>query len=198
MDNSTIEQQNQTTHTPPNANTLTKSLRKSSRKDAQSDSLGPSNLRSLITGDEILNGNVSNAVAERRRSHSGHRILIVDNCQDCADTVGLILKLEGYHIEVCYDGSSALDRGAQFLPEVVLLDLGMPNMSGLETARALRNESWGKDVLLIAMTGYCHSAMVRSAREAGFDHHLAKPFEARDLLTLLTQKNIERPASALE
>jgi CheY-like chemotaxis protein len=89
---------------------------------------------------------------------------------------------------------SALELGKSFLPEVVLMDIGMPGMNGLDTARALRQEPWGRNVLLIAITGWGQAEDKRQTHDAGFDHHLVKPVRAVDIDGLLSTP--ERPPLA--
>ena len=88
-------------------------------------------------------------------------------------------------MEIAHDGYSALEAVRKFRPEIVLLDIGLPGMSGYEVARRIRERARGKAPLLVAMTGYGQEADRRKAREAGFDHHLVKPIDLDALLELL-------------
>ncbi len=110
---------------------------------------------------------------------AARRVLIVDDDADSARSLGMLLELEGHATFVAHDGPSALAAAREHLPDVVVLDIGLPGMSGYEVAAALKREF---DVQLIAMTGYAEDD---KAREAGFDHYLVKPVDRDDLLALL-------------
>ena len=114
------------------------------------------------------------------------RILVVDDLSDAATSLALVCELYGAEARTARDGVEALALGATFRPDVVLMDISMPNMNGYEAARRLRAEPWGKSVVLIALTGWGRSADVEAARLAGFDGHLLKPVEAEALLRLIS------------
>ncbi|HEU5073047.1 MAG TPA: ATP-binding protein, partial [Polyangiaceae bacterium] len=109
------------------------------------------------------------------------RVLVVDDNRDAADMLGAALELMGNEVFTAYDGKSALGLAAQHRPEVVLLDLGMPEVDGYEIARRLRSEPWGSQLKLVALTGWGQLGDRQRSREAGFDQHLVKPVEP-DLL----------------
>jgi PAS domain S-box-containing protein len=113
------------------------------------------------------------------------RILVVDDNQDAADSLGLLLRLAGQDVRTAYDGPSALDQVQAFRPALVFLDIGMPGMDGYEVARRLRQQSDLKDVVLVALTGWGQEEDRRRSREAGFDRHLVKPVEPSALEALL-------------
>jgi PAS domain S-box-containing protein len=115
----------------------------------------------------------------------GLRVLLVDDNADSADGLGLLLELQGHEIRVAYDGPTALETARQFRPHVALLDIGMPSMDGYELGRRLHATPETKDVLLVAMTGWGQDEDHRKSREAGFAHHLVKPFEPAVLEKLL-------------
>jgi PAS domain S-box-containing protein len=115
----------------------------------------------------------------------GLRVLLVDDNADSADGLGILLELQGHEVRVAYDGPTALENARQFRPHVALLDIGMPSMDGYELARRLRATPETKDVLLVAMTGWGQDEDHRKSREAGFAHHLVKPFEPAALEKLL-------------
>jgi two-component system, sensor histidine kinase len=106
---------------------------------------------------------------------SARRVLIVDDNVDAADSLAMLLKMDGHHAEPVYDPSDALARVGEFDPEIILLDIGLPVMDGYEVARRLRNS--GNKARLVALTGYGQSRDVERALEAGFDSHLVKPVE---------------------
>jgi CheY-like chemotaxis protein len=115
------------------------------------------------------------------------RILVVDDLNDAAASLALVCEIYGAEARVARDGLEALELGASFLPDVVLMDISMPNMNGYEAARRLREEAWGKHVVLIALTGWGRQGDVEAARSAGFDGHLLKPVEAEALIGLITR-----------
>jgi signal transduction histidine kinase/ActR/RegA family two-component response regulator len=125
------------------------------------------------------------------------RVLIADDNPDSVDALGTLLELEGHEVAIAHDGHEALELAAGFLPEVVLLDIGMPGLNGYETARRMREASWSNDLVLVAITGWGQEADKQRAREAGFDYHLTKPVDAADLESLLASvPPRERPFSS--
>jgi len=113
------------------------------------------------------------------------RILIADDERDSVSMLAFILHDEGHEVREVYRGAEVLRLARDFNPDAVLLDIGMPGMSGYDVARELRQEYGEKRPLLIAVTGWKQSSDRILAKLAGFDHHLAKPFESAALLKLL-------------
>lgn len=122
------------------------------------------------------------------------RILVVDDLNDAAASLALVCELYGAQARVARDGLEALAVGASFLPDVVLMDISMPHMDGYEAARRLRGESWGKQVVLIALTGWGRPGDIDAARDAGFDGHLLKPVGADALIELIRRLREESRA----
>ena len=116
---------------------------------------------------------------------SGHRVMVVDDNRDAAESLGMLLRLRGMHVHVAHDGASALKAFPTFHPTVVLLDLGMPGMDGYEVAEQIRRRPDSGKVTLIALTGWGHAEFRQRSRESGFAHHLVKPVELDALLGLL-------------
>jgi PAS domain S-box-containing protein len=114
------------------------------------------------------------------------RILVVDDNQDSADSLGLLLKLLGNEVRIAHDGLAAVDLANEFLPRVVLLDIGLPTLNGFEAAERIRQQPWGKQAVMIAVTGWGEPVDRQRSKEAGFDHHLVKPVDP-DLLTHLLE-----------
>ena len=114
-----------------------------------------------------------------------HRILVVDDKTDSADSLALLLQVMGHETRAAYSGPTALEAAADFDPDTVLLDLGMPGMDGFEVARRIRAEPGGEDKLLVALTGYNQEDDLRRCKEAGFDTHLCKPADLDALRDLL-------------
>jgi PAS domain S-box-containing protein len=123
----------------------------------------------------------ANAVATRRdiSASNGHqpprKILVVDDNADAAESLTALLKISGHDTRMAHDGQAAVEEARQFLPDVVFLDIGMPTLDGHETAKLIRQQPWGKDVVLVALTGWGQSEDRRRSKDAGFDHHLVKP-----------------------
>jgi CheY-like chemotaxis protein len=117
----------------------------------------------------------------RPRNLLGRSVLIVDNNRDAADSLALLLRLAGHEVRTAYDGPAALDLARVWPPDVVLLDIGMPGMDGLEVARRLRQDLGLKQALLVALTGYGQDEDRRRSQEAGFNAHLVKPVDVCDL-----------------
>jgi CheY-like chemotaxis protein len=113
------------------------------------------------------------------------RILVVDDNVDAAESLALILRLRGHEVRTADRGLASIEIGAEFHPQVIILDLGMPGLNGYDTARRIRGEPWGKKVLLIALTGWGQPEDVRRSAEAGFDHHLTKPADLERLGRLI-------------
>ena len=113
-----------------------------------------------------------------------HRILVVDDLVDSTDSLAEALRALGQHVDVAYGGEEALRRAEAVRPDIVLLDLGMPGMDGYEVCRRLRREPWGRGLLVIAQTGWGQQHDRDRTREAGFDHHVVKPVDLGELLTL--------------
>jgi CheY-like chemotaxis protein len=113
------------------------------------------------------------------------KILVADDNRDAAATLGMILELGNHEVSVAHDGHEALKAARAACPEAVILDIGMPGMCGDEVARQIRSESWGADVLMVAVTGWGQAEDKARAAAAGFDHHLTKPVDIDRLEKLL-------------
>jgi CheY-like chemotaxis protein len=113
------------------------------------------------------------------------RVLVVDDNRDAAETMGLLLKLLGAEVRVVNDGPTALATIPSYRPTVVLLDIGMPGMDGYEVARRIREQPEGRDLMLIALTGWGQEKDRHRTSQAGFDHHLIKPADMSALESLL-------------
>jgi len=115
------------------------------------------------------------------------RVLIADDNFDAAQSLALILRMEGHEVRTAGDGLEALEIAEGFQPQIVLLDIGMPKLDGYETARRLRERPWAASALLVAQTGWGQEDDKRRAREAGFDRHLVKPLDPEALSDLLEE-----------
>jgi len=120
-----------------------------------------------------------------RPAHAG-RVLVVDDNVDSVKILATLLTLSGHDVRTAYTGPTALEAAEAHLPEVVLLDIGLPGLNGYEVARRLRQYPQLKGVRLVAMTGYADEADLRLAEEAGFDRHVVKPMDFPKIEELLT------------
>jgi CheY-like chemotaxis protein len=115
------------------------------------------------------------------------RILVVDDNIDAATSLGRLLNLSGYEVRVAHDGPAAIAMVQQFCPRIVLLDLGMPGMDGLETAGHIKKLSVGHRIWLLAVTGWGHDEDRQRTEAAGFDGHFVKPIKIAQLEAALEQ-----------
>jgi len=115
------------------------------------------------------------------------RLLVVDDNHDAAITLAKLLEHLGHEVKTCFDGMEACQLAESYRPEVILMDLGMPIMNGFEAATEIRSKPHGKDVVLVALTGWGQSQDRKKSEEAGFDHHLVKPVTLADLERVLSE-----------
>jgi Response regulators consisting of a CheY-like receiver domain and a winged-helix DNA-binding domain len=115
------------------------------------------------------------------------RILVVDDNADAADSLAMLLEVRGDEVRIAYDGLEALEAEGEFRPEVVLLDIGMPKLSGYDVAKRIR-EARGGNVMIVAITGWGQEDDRKRARDAGFDHHFTKPVDFEVLLGLIDRQ----------
>ena len=113
------------------------------------------------------------------------RVLVVEDNADAAESMEMLLRQLGHEVWVAGDGRSGLSLAERERPEVVLLDIGLPELNGLEVARRIRRQPWGERMFLVALTGWGQEDDRRRSREAGFDHHLVKPVDPVTLANLL-------------
>ncbi len=128
-----------------------------------------------------------NTSLERAQPGQLRRVLVVDDNHDAADSLGMLLQVLGAEVHVVHDGRSALEAMKSFQPAVVLLDLGMPGMNGLEVARRMREDPGCRQMTLVALTGWGQREDRRRTHEAGFDYHLVKPADMGTLKSILSE-----------
>lgn len=116
---------------------------------------------------------------------SSLRILIVDDNRDSADSLGMLLRIMGNDIRTADDGAKGVQMAGEFRPDVVLMDIGLPKLNGYQACRSIREQEWGKRMVLIAVTGWGQDEDRRRSHEAGFDHHMVKPVAPQALIKLL-------------
>jgi len=115
------------------------------------------------------------------------RILVVDNNRDAAASLATMLQLLGHEVATAYDGLEAIEVAEEFLPYAILMDVGMPRLNGYESTRRIRRQSWGQDMLIIALTGWGQAADRVKSREAGCDGHLVKPVASEEIERMLDE-----------
>jgi CheY-like chemotaxis protein/two-component sensor histidine kinase len=112
-------------------------------------------------------------------------VLVVDDNIDAAESLATLLRMMGHRVDVAHDGAQALQVAAQARPAAVLLDIGLPRMNGLEVSRRLRAQPWGREMLLVALTGWSQDADRERSQAAGIDAHLVKPVDLGALMAVL-------------
>ncbi|WP_397571602.1 PAS domain S-box protein [Schlesneria sp. T3-172] len=143
-------------------------------------------VRLLLMNRQQQNGDDSNHTADGAEvPHARHRVLVVDDNQDAALSLTMLLRLHGHEVQVAHDGLSALKLAETFHPAVIFLDIGMPGMDGYEVARRIRKNPEMKGTVLTALTGWGQLEDRRRTAEAGFDYHLVKPPEPQAVENIL-------------
>ena len=124
----------------------------------------------------------------RAGPHVHARVLVADDNVDAASSVAMMLELDGYEVEIAHDGHQAIERAAASPPRAMVVDIGMPGADGYEVARRVRRSAWGRDILLVATTGWGQPEDKQRAAEAGFDAHFTKPVYPEHLRELLAAR----------
>lgn len=125
--------------------------------------------------------------AEAHGGAESRRILLVDDSADAAFAMSMLLEALGHEVRTEHDGVRALASIDEFRPDVVVLDIGLPGMSGFDVAREMRKRDATRHALLLALTGYGSAADRQTALDAGFDHHLTKPVSIDEIEALLAR-----------
>jgi len=116
---------------------------------------------------------------------AARRVLVVDDNRDAADTLAALLRLDEVEVDTARDGRECIEKAAALLPDVILLDIGLPEMDGYEVCRRIRATQWGRSVVVVALSGWGQQEDHRKSREAGFDGHLVKPVDRASLVEWL-------------
>jgi two-component system CheB/CheR fusion protein len=116
---------------------------------------------------------------------AGRRVLVADDNRDGAESMAVMLGMLGHEVRTAHDGVEAVEEAGRFRPEVILMDLGMPRLSGLDATRQVRAQPWGRDMTIIALTGWGQDGDRKLSKEAGCDGHLVKPVSLADLGKML-------------
>ncbi len=115
------------------------------------------------------------------------RILVVDDNADAAESLAMLLELMGHEVSVAYNGRDAVDAAAALRPDMILLDIGMPELNGYDACERIRSQPWGRDIAIVALTGWGQEADRRRSQQAGFDRHLVKPLDPAALGSLVAE-----------
>jgi CheY-like chemotaxis protein len=124
-------------------------------------------------------------IQAEKSSPGGLKVVVADDSPDAVNSLAMMLRLSGNEVRTAGDGAEAVEAAGAFRPDVVLLDIGMPKVNGYEAARRIREQEWGRSILLVALTGWGQEEDRRKSREAGFDLHLVKPVDPDTLEGLL-------------
>ncbi|MDQ9168930.1 ATP-binding protein [Oxalobacteraceae bacterium R-40] len=145
----------------------------------------------VISGLEIANHRTENSIGRpyQEKKVGRQRILVVDDNQDAAETLAGMLRILGHEVMVENDSLRALERSRKDVPDVCMLDIGLPGMDGIELAQRLRSQPETAHSLLIAVTGYGHEQIGKDALSAGFDHYVLKPVTAASLAVFLSRND---------
>ena len=169
--------------------TLVKSLVEMHGGRIKAESAGPGQGSSFSFQLPVLAapdpGSLSGSPQSATTGAARRKVLVVDDNKAAADTLAMAVEMMGHEVRVASNGQEGVELASRFLPAVVLMDLGMPVMDGWEAARQIRGREWGKDIVLIALTGWGQEEDRRKTKEAGFDHHLVKPASPATIRELL-------------
>jgi PAS domain S-box-containing protein len=119
------------------------------------------------------------------KTATARRILVVDDNPDSATSLAMLMKITGNETHTAFDGLEAVEAAATFKPDVILLDIGLPKLNGYEACRRIRQQPWGKNIVMVALTGWGQEEDREKSRDAGFNGHIIKPVEFAALTKLL-------------
>jgi CheY-like chemotaxis protein len=135
-------------------------------------------IRNLMDAPQARDG-------EPQSFRAPYRILVVDDNKDAAESLRLLLQILGGDVRTAYDGVEALQLAEQFLPHAIVLDIGLPKLDGYSAARHIRAQAWGKETVLVAVSGWCRDEDRLKSVDAGFNGHLAKPVDAEQIRNMI-------------
>jgi signal transduction histidine kinase/CheY-like chemotaxis protein len=156
--------------------------------EARSDGLGKGSefvVRLPASVEKLVQAMQSASTQQKREAK--YRILVVDDNRDTAGSLAMILQMMGNDTRTAYDGEEAVAAASEFQPDVILLDLDLPKLNGYEVCRRIRKQPGGKELVIIAQTGYGQAEDRRRTHEAGFDYHIVKPLDPDALMDLLAE-----------
>jgi CheY-like chemotaxis protein len=146
----------------------------------------------MISAEPISGSYTAKDDDESASPAAKYRILIVDDNRLSSDSTATALGLMGHELATARDGIEGIERAQSFRPDVILLDIGLPEVNGFETARRIRAQPWGKNIFLIAVTGYGQEEDRRRSLQAGFNYHLVKPLSFSELKDKLSELGTSR------
>lgn len=163
--------------------------------EAHSEGVGRGSEFRVTLPQVVLRAVESHDDAEDSRASrpAPRRVLVADDSRDGAETLAMLLRLEGHDVRVAHDGLEALNVLREYHPDVALLDIGMPSMNGYEIVGAIRGEPWRRRATLVAITGWGQDEDKRRAKAAGFDVHLTKPVEPEMLAQVFRRPRDPEP-----
>jgi PAS domain S-box-containing protein len=164
--------------------------------EARSDGLGKGSefiVRLPLVIEPLAEPRSGSSNAETTSPSASLRVMVVDDNRDSAGSMGMLLRLMGNDIRTAADGLEAVGAADEFRPDVMLLDIGLPKLNGFEVAKKIREQPWGRRIVLIAVTGWGQETDRKRSEEAGFDHHLVKPVNTADLMRLMSALGQTRP-----
>jgi len=139
-----------------------------------------------VVAERSVVGHGAPAYENSRIANSqSRRILVADDFPQSAEILARLLRQDGHIVQIARDGMEAIEAAAQFRPEVVVLDISMPKLGGYEAARMIREQTWGKRMFLVALSGWGHHLDQQRSKESGFDAHLTKPAKYEKLMEVL-------------
>src|SRR6476620_11498263 len=150
----------------------------------------------MLADDHMADGNTV-PVSPVKPASQRFRILVVDDNHDSALSLAMMLSIMGHDPRTAHDGESAVETAESVLPEVVLLDIGLPKLNGYEVAQRIRNTSCGKSMFLIAVTGWGQEEDRQRSSEVGLNVHLVKPVEPAALERLLAELRSDQGSSGV-
>lgn len=112
---------------------------------------------------------------------------MVEDGRNAADILAMFFEIEGHEVSVAYDGVEAVERSLAFRPQIIFLDIGMPRMDGLQAARQIRRQPGGREIMIVALSGFDQAEDIRHCTDAGIDCHLAKPVCPTELREVLNR-----------
>ena len=118
----------------------------------------------------------------------GHRVLVVDDNRDSAESLAMMLQLSGYEVHKAHDGLEAIEVAARLRPDVILLDIGLPSLNGYDVCRRMREQDESSDAFILALTGWGQEEDKRRSTAAGFDGHLVKPVNLARLIHMINSR----------
>jgi len=124
-------------------------------------------------------------------NNTTRRVLVVDDNQDAAFSMSMILKKQGHIVETAHDGVDGVAKAKHFQPQVIFMDIGMPRMNGYDACKAIRSQAWGRDLYIIALSGWGQAEDRSRSEEAGFDEHIVKPIDGRTLERLMNEAPVD-------